>query len=268
MSSFKASGLITITTDFGHKGPFAGIMKGVILSRFPNAKIVDLTNESHVHWPAEAGFWVTNSYDYFPKGTVHLAVVDPGVGTDRSMLVVEGEGHVFVGPDNGLLSEVVEKTHATVRLMSTELVGEYQLSTVSDTFHGRDIFAPVVAALASGEIQPVDCGSVISDFVPSSIEKVSNSNNILSGVVITLDNFGNLITNIDSNSISKYRSPLVKVGGLEIRMARTYGAVRPGEFLALINSFGVLEIACAEQSAAKRIGINRGAPVKVVETVY
>ncbi len=265
--NFKACGLITLTTDFGHRGSFVGIMKGVILSRFAQAEIVDLTNESHVHWPAEAGFWIAHSYSYFPEGTVHLAVVDPGVGTDRSMLVAEGAGHVFVGPDNGLLSDVIEKTNATVHLMGTDLVSNYQLSSVSDTFHGRDIFAPVVAALASGEIFPSACGRAISDFVPSPLDKATYSNNTVVGVVVTTDHFGNLITNIGLSEISRFKSPIVVVGGHEVKMERTYGAVRPGSFLALINSFGVLEIACAEQNAAERLGINRGAPVKVMEKV-
>ena len=266
-SRFKASGLITLTTDFGHVGPYVGVMKGVILSRFSKAQIVDLTNQSHVHWPAEAGFWIARSYEYFARGTVHLAVVDPGVGTDRALLVAEGEEQVFVAPDNGLLAEVIEKTNATVRLMSADVVSQYQLPNISDTFHGRDIFGPVVAALAAGKIGPDECGPIISDFVPSGLEKPTNFNDSLNGVVITIDNFGNLITNIDAIDVAQFQAPIVELGGHNIRMAKTYGDVRPGDFLGLINSFGVLEIACSEQSASKRIGVNRGAPVKVRESV-
>ena len=111
---FKPSGVVTVTTDFGHRGPFVGTMKGVIVSRFPAARIIDLTHEAYVHWPAEAGFWIARSYHYFPAGTVHLAVVDPGVGTDRSVLLAVGDGHAFLAPDNGLLAEVIEKSGATV----------------------------------------------------------------------------------------------------------------------------------------------------------
>src|SRR5580658_10956223 len=109
MSLPEPSGVITVTTDFGHQGPFVGVMKGVILARFPQARIVDLTHEIVVHWPAEAGFWLARSFAYFPAGTVHLAVVDPGVGTARDLLVVSAAGHSFVAPDNGLLAGVVSR---------------------------------------------------------------------------------------------------------------------------------------------------------------
>ncbi len=110
VSAAHPSGVITITTDFGHQGPFVGVMKGCILSRFAAAQIVDLTHEILVHWPAEAGFWLARSFAYFPAGTVHLAVVDPGVGTARDLLVVSAAGHSFVAPDNGLLAGVVSRT--------------------------------------------------------------------------------------------------------------------------------------------------------------
>ena len=107
MSKLQPSGVITITTDFGHQGPFVGVMKGCILSRFPAARIVDLTHEIVVHWPAEAGFWLARAYRYFPAGTVHIAVVDPGVGTSRDIIVVSAGGHLFFAPDNGLLAPIV-----------------------------------------------------------------------------------------------------------------------------------------------------------------
>src|SRR6478752_5478465 len=105
----QPSGVITITTDFGHQGPFVGVMKGRILTRFAEAKIVDLTHEIVVHWPAEAGFWLARSFEYFPAGTVHVAVVDPGVGTSRDIVAVSAEGHVFLAPDNGLLAPIVTR---------------------------------------------------------------------------------------------------------------------------------------------------------------
>ena len=104
---FTPSGVITVTTDFGHRGPFVGTMKGVIIARYPNARLVDLTHEVHVHWPAEAGFWLERSYQYFPPGTVHLAVVDPGVGSARRLLAALASGHTFVAPDNGLLTPFI-----------------------------------------------------------------------------------------------------------------------------------------------------------------
>src|ERR1700689_826455 len=109
MNPARASGVITITTDFGHQGPFVGVMKGRILSRFAEARIIDLTHEIVVHWPAEAGFWLARAFSYFPPGTVHVAVVDPGVGTSRNILAVRASGHLFVAPDNGLLAPVVSR---------------------------------------------------------------------------------------------------------------------------------------------------------------
>src|ERR1700761_2543718 len=105
----RPSGVITITTDFGHKGPFVGVMKGVMLARFAAARIVDLTHEIVVHWPAEAGFWLSRSFEYFPAGTVHVAVVDPGVGTSRGIVAVAAREHVFLAPDNGLLAPIVTR---------------------------------------------------------------------------------------------------------------------------------------------------------------
>lgn len=257
------SGVITVTTDFGHRGPFVGTMKGVILRHFSAAQIIDLTHEAHVHWPAEAGFWIARSYHYFPAGTVHLAVVDPGVGTDRSILLAQGDGHLFIAPDNGLLAEVIARTDAEVRQIDKAVIERFRLPDTSATFHGRDVFAPLVARLASGELAATQCGSITTDFVPSMTEPAEVRGGVIAGVVITTDHFGNLITNINHNLIPAGQSVVVQGGGHEIPLHRTYGDVAPGSLLALINSFGVLEIACAEQSAAETLGLGRGAPVRV-----
>ena len=262
---FEPCGVITITTDFGHRGPFVGTMKGVIMTQLAAARIVDLTHEAYVHWPAEAGFWIARSYHYFPRGTVHLAVVDPGVGTDRSVLLAVGEGHAFLAPDNGLLAEVIEKSAATVYQVRDEVIERYRLTDTSATFHGRDIFAPLAARIAAGELQPIAIGRATQDYVPSIIEPPERRGNQLVGVVITSDHFGNLITNITREDLATFTQPLVFAGGHEIAFKRTYGDVAPGALLALINSFGVLEIARAEQNAAECLGIGRGAPVRVGE---
>ena len=263
---FEPSGVITVTTDFGHRGPFVGTMKGVIVSRFPAARIIDLTHEVYVHWPAEAGFWIARSYHYFPSGTVHLAVIDPGVGTDRSVLLAIGDGHAFLAPDNGLLAEVIDRTHATVYHVRDDVIDACRLADTSATFHGRDIFAPLVAGLAAGTLAPAAIGDARRDYVPSIIEPAERRGSQLYGVVITSDHFGNLITNIAREEIESFREPVVHAGGHEIVFKRTYGDVAPGALLALINSFGVLEIARAEQNAAECLGIGRGAPVRVGET--
>ena len=262
---FEPSGVITITTDFGHRGPFAGTMKGVILDRFVDAKIIDLTHEAFVHWPAEAGFWLERSFRYFPIGTVHLAVVDPGVGTDRSVLLVAAEGHAFLAPDNGLLGGVIDAVEATVIKVDDEQITRLALDSVSATFHGRDIFAPIAGELASGNTPVETLGQVTQDFIPSLIEPPEMHGRELHGIVITADNFGNLITNIDKRMLTSFEQPMVRAGGHKIPLRRAYADVSPGDLLALVNSLNVVEIARAEQSAAELLGLGRGAPVIVVE---
>jgi len=258
------SGVITITTDFGHQGPFVGVMKGRILARFPAARIVDLTHEILVHWPAEAGFWLARAYRYFPEGTVHVAVVDPGVGTARSIIAVHAAGHVFLAPDNGLLAGIVARTEGArvvrLRASALERIGVHHPSA---TFHGRDIFAPVAAELARGGCAIEALGDTVREVVPSWVEDPSVEARSVTGVVITIDHFGNLITNIDGSLIERFRLPLVHAGNHAFPILRTYGDTRPGEYLALVNSFGVIEIARAEDSAAEGLGLSRGAPVIV-----
>ena len=260
------SGVITLTTDFGHHDPFVGVMKGRILSRLPEARIVDLTHEILVHWPAEAGFWLARSFEYFPAGTVHVAVVDPGVGTSRDIIAVTAHGHIFVAPDNGLLAPIVNRYRdATVVRVTPAQLSRIGVSRVSATFHGRDIFAPIAAEIAAGRSTPESLGEVInaSTLVPSWVDDPAVEPSNVSGVVITFDHFGNLITNIDGHLIERFRLPLVHAGNHAFPLLRTYGDTRPGEYLALVNSFGVVEIARAEQSAAEGLGLSRGAPVVV-----
>lgn len=260
------SGVITLTTDFGHHDPFVGVMKGQILVRHPEAKLIDLTHEILVHWPAEAGFWLARSYKYFPRGTLHLAVVDPGVGTQREIVIVELDGHVFLAPDNGLLAPLVAR-HSGARLYKLELqrLGFLGLGTASATFHGRDIFAPIAAELVSGRCRPHSLGPEIEELVPAWVDEPAVTKDQVSGTVITIDHFGNLITDIDAELIKDFRKPVVRAGSHEFELGRTYGDVRPGEFLALVNAFSVVEIACAERSAATALGLGRGAPVVVIE---
>jgi len=258
------SGVITLTTDFGHKGPFAAVMRGVILARAPRTHIIDLTHEIHVHWPAEAGFWLARAFQYFPAGTVHIAVVDPGVGTSRAILAAKHQGHVFLAPDNGLLAQMLEDNQqAQVYRLDENWRRKQDWPTPSQTFHGRDIFAPLAADLASGRTAPEDIGPITTDIVPSLLEPAEVDGQTVKGCVVTLDNFGNLITNIDASLVSNFASARVQAAGRSLPLLDTYGQTKPGEFLALINSFGVLELACAEGNAADRLGLGRGAPVLV-----
>jgi S-adenosylmethionine hydrolase len=262
---FSPSGVITITTDFGHQGPFVATMKGAILTRLPDARIIDVTHEVPVYWPAEAGFWLARAYTYFPRGSVHVAVVDPGVGTSRDIIAVRADGHAFLAPDNGLLAPLVSRAQdVEIRRLDLPAVRErFSLATPSATFHGRDIFAPLAAELAAGRARIEDFGPAISDIVPAWVDDPTVAADHVSGVVITIDHFGNLITNIEADMVQRFARPVVRTGGHSFPLKRTYGDVRPGDFLALINSFGVLEIARAEQSAAEALGLGRGAPVTV-----
>jgi S-adenosyl-L-methionine hydrolase (adenosine-forming) len=262
---FSPCGVITITTDFGHQGPFVATMKGRVLTRWPHARIIDVTHEAPVYWPAEAGFWLARAYPYFPEGSVHIAVVDPGVGTRREILAVVADGHCFLAPDNGLLAPLVRRARTCeIRRLDVERVmARLQLPPASATFHGRDIFAPIAAEVAAGRVRPIELGPVMRDIVPAWVDEPSVSPDQVAGVVITVDHFGNLITNIDGSLIQAFRNPEVRTGGHSFSIRRTYGDVQPGDYLALINSFGVLEIARAEQSAAEALGLGRGAPVVV-----
>jgi len=256
--------IITLTTDFGHKGPFVAVMKGVILQHAPEARVIDLTHEIRVHWPAEAGFWLARSFRYFPAGTVHVAVVDPGVGTERNIIAVELDGHVFLAPDNGLLPTVIgDATDYRAWHLSDEWLERQGWPQPSATFHGRDIFAPLAAEIACGNVAPAAIGPPAEELVPSLLEEPFISHDEIHGSVVTIDHFGNLITNIDESRISAVARPQIRVASLHLDLHTTYGSVKPGDFLALINSFGVLEIARAEGSAADALGLGRGAPVTV-----
>lgn len=258
--------MITITTDFGHRGPFVGTMKGVIATRLPRAQVIDLTHEAYVHWPAEAGFWLERAYRYFPRGTVHLAVVDPGVGTDRDVLLVVGAGHAFLAPDNGLLADVIERVGGTVYRVDPARLRGLGIEHLSATFHGRDLFAPLAAELAAGRVAAASVGEPLHDWVPSLIEAPALRGGELHGMVITSDHFGNLITNIEGEALAGFVRPEVRAAGHRIPLHRTYRDVAPGELLALVNSFDVLEIAAAERNASEMLGLGRGGPVTVVDT--
>ena len=264
MNDWHPSGVITITTDFGHKGPFAAVMKGVILKRFRDASVIDLAHDIPPHWPPEAGFWISRSYQYFPSGSVHVAIVDPGVGTDRDILMFEHDQHMFLAPDNGLLAPLLENADKVYKLDSGSLQ-KLGLDAPSLTFHGRDIFAPVAAEFAAGRLRPADIGNETPDWTPGWLEDPEVTSDHVSGVVVTVDAFGNLISNIDGNLIADFKNPIVRLAGHNLRMKPTYGRVEPGNYLALINSFGVVEIARAEGSAADGLGSDRGAPVIVTD---
>lgn len=260
----KRPGVITLTTDFGHKGPFAAVMRGVILGRNPNVTVIDLAHDIPPHWPAEAGFWIFRSYGYFPEGTIHLGIVDPGVGTERDILIVEHDGHLFMAPDNGLLAHFLDNASAPrVWRLDIERLDSLNLGKPSDTFHGRDIFAPIAAELAAGSISPGDIGTAVHEWTPGWIDEPEVVGRKITGTIVTIDGFGNLISNIDAALIENIREPVANIAGHQVPMLTTYGRAKPGDFLALINSFGVIEIAKAEGNAAESLGSERGAPLVI-----
>ncbi len=262
----QMSGVITMTTDFGHKGPFAAVMRGVILSRNPNAHVIDLAHDIPPQWPPEAGFWISRAYPYFPRGTIHMAIVDPGVGTEREILVAEYDGHIFIAPDNGLLAPLLDHAeNARIWQLDIDRLGELNLAKPSDTFHGRDIFAPVAAELAAGRLSLTAIGKAVYEWTPGWLDDPIIGAGKVSGTIITIDAFGNLISNIDQTLIKDFREPIAHIAGHTIPTLTTYGRAKPGDLLALINSFGVVEIAKSEGSAADGIGSERGAPLVITD---
>lgn len=260
------SGVITLTTDFGHKGPFAAVMHGVILSRNPSAHVIDLAHDIPPQWPPEAGFWISRAYRYFPRGTIHMAIVDPGVGTEREILVVEYDAHVFIAPDNGLLAPLLDHAeNARIWQLDLDRLRALNLAKPSDTFHGRDIFAPVAAELAAGRLSLTAIGKSVNEWIPGWLDDPEVSASKVTGTIITIDAFGNLISNIDQSLIKDFREPIAHIAGHTIPTLTTYGRAKPGELLALINSFGVVEIAKSEGSAAEGIGSERGAPLVITD---
>jgi S-adenosylmethionine hydrolase len=260
------SGVITMTTDFGHKGPFAAVMRGVILSRNPDANVIDLAHDIPPQWPPEAGFWISRAYKYFPRGTIHLAIVDPGVGTERDILVVEHDCHVFIAPDNGLLAPLLDAAeNPRIWQLDFDRLSALNLGKPSDTFHGRDIFAPVAAEFAAGRLSLTAVGKPVTEWIPGWLDEPEVGKGKVTGTIITIDAFGNLISNIDASLIKDFREPVAHIAGHQIPMLSTYGRAKPGELLALINSFAVVEIAKSEGSAAEGTGSERGAPLVITD---
>ena len=255
------SGIVTLLTDFGTRDPFVAVMKGVILSHEKRLRVVDVTHDIPRHAIADAAFWLAQSYPWFPPGTVHVAVVDPGVGSARVAVAVRAGGHVFVGPDNGTFELVARRAREfEARLLSPARLG---LPSPSRTFHGRDVFAPVGAALASGALGFADVGPLrelsVTRLVPDT-ELVGAS---VRGVVVVVDHFGNLITNLPAAAFPQGNASRVTLGGHSLALVAAYSEVALGEPGAVIGSFGTLEIFVREGSAAALFALGRGAAVSV-----
>lgn len=262
----SAKACISLITDFGKESPFVGVMKAVIFSRSPDTYVVDIFHDVETYNVDEGGFWLAQTWEYLPAGSVHVAVVDPGVGSVRRILAARFEGHLFLAPDNGLLDQAFGGLEGIEfrALNLPDLESRLQLPLASATFHGRDVFAPVGAALSAGQCGFDELGDAVYDIVPARLGRAARVGNEIHGSVISVDHYGNLITNIDADLLADASgSAVVVCSGRRFQIKRTYSDARAGEDIALINSFGVLEMARAQGHIANRLGINRGSQVVV-----
>jgi S-adenosylmethionine hydrolase len=253
-------GPITLITDFGTADHFVGTMKGVILGIAPRARIVDITHEIAPYAVNEGAFTIAQAWRYFPKGTIHVVVVDPGVGSARRPIFCEADGQFFIAPDNGVLSMIFDAGRHRVRVISNQ---KLFLEKVSRTFHGRDVFAPAAAHLAKG-LAPAKFGKLIHDPVRNlSLKPTQLSPQHWSGVVLHVDRFGNLITNFHADLA---RRPFaLRAGKKKItKFAGTYAETAMGELFAIVGSSEYVEVAVNQGSAAKKLGLGAGAAVELV----
>jgi S-adenosylmethionine hydrolase len=253
--------VITLTTDFGARDPYVAEMKAVILGLNPTVRLIDVSHEIAAHDVIEGALAVQAMAAVCPEGTIHVAVVDPGVGTRRRGLVVAAVGQLFVGPDNGIFTPALTDPEC----QAFELrAAEYRRSRVSATFHGRDVFAPAAAHLARG-IAPASFGPPVTDPVCVTLAATREAGGGLQGRVIHVDRFGNLVTSIDSETVerlSRGDSVLkVRIAGRRMPVVRTYGDLPIGGAGALAGSHGRLEVAVREGSAAARFRARRGTTV-------
>jgi S-adenosyl-L-methionine hydrolase (adenosine-forming) len=255
--------LITLTTDFGYTDPFVGIMKGVIYGINPQAQVIDLSHGIPAQNIMAAALVLRQSARYFPPGTIHVAVVDPGVGSTRRPLLMELEESYFIGPDNGVLSLVIEeKTPGRIIHLSNRV---YQLQPTSATFHGRDIFAPAAAYLSRG-VAPETFGETIRDFARLTWPAVIKTGTMIKGEIVYIDGFGNLSTNIGTDDLKELtrHNPTITLRDLTIfGLSRNYAGVEQDKYVALINSWGLLEIAIYRGNAQQRSGAIIGDQVQV-----
>jgi len=258
--------VITLTTDFGLKDPFAGIMKGVILNINPDAVIADLTHNIERHNISEASQSLSMSHRYFPPSTIHIAVVDPGVGSGRRPLLVKAGSSFFIGPDNGVFSGIYNeyKAELTVIHMTSE---KYFLPLNGPTFHGRDIFAPAGAWLSKG-ISIADFGKEITDYTTIQSPVPSISGNTIKGEIISIDVFGNCITNITKDDLAgpndKQDALFDTIYNNEVLpLSACYAEGESSGLSAIMNSFGQLELFVYKKNAAEQYNIKIGDSVAV-----
>lgn len=258
-----ARSIITLTTDFGLSDHFVAVMKGVILGIHPAALIVDITHEVQAFEISEAAFVVAEASRWFPSGTVHVVVVDPGVGTARRPILAQAGGQLYLAPDNGVLSMVYARGPHKVRAVTAERL---YLQPVSSTFHGRDIFAPVAARLAQS-LAPARCGRLIKDYLRLEFHKpVRTGKRAWTGAVLKIDRFGNLITNLHIEDFPALptRPFRLAIGTRQItELVATFAQGPVGEPVLVVGSSGWVEVAVNQSSAARLLGVAPGAPAEL-----
>jgi len=255
--------IVTLTTDFGLNDHFVGNIRGVILGIVPEAEIVDICHAVQAFDVLDGAITIAQAYSYFPTGTVHMVIVDPGVGTARRPILLSTERHTFVAPDNGVLSLIYareERVH--VRHITAE---HYFLQPVSKTFHGRDIFAPIAAWLAKTG-KTASMGEEIQDYKRFALPRPKATNGVLKGIVMRVDGYGNLVTNFRQEDLSEDAKQAGKVhfqiGNHPVsRLVETFALGNSGEPIAYFGSSGYVEIAVNKGNAARTLGLGRGAAV-------
>lgn len=261
--------IITLTTDFGLNDHFVGTMKGVLLEIVPEAQIIDISHAVQPFDILDGALAISQAYSYFPSGTVHMVVVDPGVGTARRPIILTGDRYLFVAPDNGVLSLIYDREERiSVRHVTAE---HYFLEPRSNTFHGRDIFSPVAAYLAKG-VAAENFGEEIKDYVRFAAPRPKPvDERTLRGVVLRVDRFGNLVTNITPADLPKLfqsEPPSFKIAvgtkGPVTRICANYAEGGPGEAFGILGSMGFLEIATNRGSAYQLLSAGKGSEVNVV----
>lgn len=262
--------IITLTTDFGTSDPFVGLMKGVILGIAPKASIVDLSHELPPQDLVAACLALEATIDYFPTGSIHMAVVDPGVGTSRAGVAVKTSRYFYVGPDNGLFTTVVKRDSLISAFKLTNTA--YHLHPTSSTFHGRDVFAPVAAHLANGV--PIDqLGEPNSNLTKCTLPQPRRDGDALEIHVIHVDHFGNLVTDLTVSMLAQWENETtgqevaIRIGDQKIfGIDLTFADVPTGSPLAYIGSTGRLEIAIRNGNAAQVFNVNRGYLIQLLHT--
>ncbi len=259
-----ANAIITLTTDYGTDDHLVGSLKGVILKINPEVTIVDISHHVTAFDLLDGALTIGAAYSYFPPKTIHIVVVDPGVGTERRPLLVSAQNQYFIAPDNGVLSLIYEReqSNLVVRHANAE---HYYLQPLSNTFHGRDVFAPVAAWLSKGWQTPA-MGDEIQDYKKMALPRPKAGDAGLKGLVLKIDSFGNLVTNFRAEDLPSGAQTdgalKMQVGTQAVsRLVDTFARGKADEPVAYIGSSGYLEIAINKGNASRKLAIGRGAPV-------